>query len=74
MYDAGIKDDNLTLTYRANKENNMAVNTPSGLSERQNIENVILEDDTWGYMLASAQEDSIGREVEQSGYGYKYMA
>ena len=48
MYDAGVKDDNLALIYRANKEINMAVNTPTGLTQRQNLENVVLQGDTWG--------------------------
>ena len=72
IYDAGVRDDNLSLIYGANKEINMAVNTPSGLSERQDIKNVVLQGDTWGSLLASAQVDSIGKEVEKTGYGYKY--
>ena len=37
VFDTGLIDDNLCLVYEANKEANMAVNTPSGLSERQVI-------------------------------------
>ena len=48
IYDVGVTDDNLALIYRANKKINMAVNTPSGLSERQKIENVVLQGDTFG--------------------------
>ena len=72
IYDVGVTDDNLALIYRANKEINMAVNTPAGLSERQKIENVVLQGDTFGSILASVQVDSIGKEVEQSEYGYRY--
>ena len=72
IYDAGVKDDNLSLIYQANKEVRMAVNTPSGLSERQTLENVVLQGDTWGSILASVQVDSIGKEVEKSGLGYLY--
>ena len=73
VYDAGPRDDNLALLYGANKEINMAVNTPAGLSERQVIKNVVLQGDTFGSILASVQVDSIGKDVEQSGYGYKYI-
>ena len=66
IYDVGVTDDNLALIYRANKEINMAVNTPAGLSERQKIENFVLQGDTFGSILASVQVDSIGKEVEQS--------
>ena len=72
IYDAGMKDDNLSLIYKANANIRMAVNTPNGLTERQTINNVVLQGDTFGSILASAQVDSIGKEVEQSGYGYKY--
>ena len=72
IYDVGVNDDNLSLLYQANKDVRMAVNTPSGLSERQSIEDVVLQGDTWGSILASVQVDSIAKEVENSGYGYLY--
>ena len=37
IYEAGLKDNNLALLYRANAEIYMAVNTHGGLSERQTI-------------------------------------
>ena len=72
IYDVGINDDNLPLLYEANKHIKMAVNTPHGLSERQTIENVVLQGDTFGSILASVQVDSIGKELEDFGLGYKY--
>ena len=73
VYDAGFDDDKLALVYKANDEINMAVNTPSGLSERQKIKNSVLQGDTWGSLLASVQVDSIGQECVQAGYGYMYQ-
>lgn len=67
IFDAGLDDDNLALIYRGNKEISMAVNTPSGLTERQCIKNVVLQGETWGSILASVQVDTIGKEIEQSG-------
>ena len=72
VFDAGLKDDNLILIHKANEEVNMAVNTPSGLSERQILKNNVLQGDTWGSLLASVQVDSIGKECEKSTYGYLY--
>ena len=72
VYEAGLQDDNLSLVYKANKEIFMAVNTPGGISERQTLENIVLQGDTWGSILASVQVDSIGQECSLSGYGYKY--
>ena len=72
IYEAGLKDDNLSLLYQANKEIYMAVNTTDGLSERQKIENSVLQGDTWGSLLASVQVDKIAQECSESGYGYRY--
>ena len=72
VYETGLKDDNLSLVYEANREIFMAVNTPYGLSERQTLENIVLQGDTWGSLLASVQVDMIGQECSESGYGYKY--
>ena len=72
VFDTGFKDDALSLVYQANKEVSVAVNTPSGLSERQTLENIVLQGDTFGSLLASVQVDTIGKQCMQSGYGYKY--
>ena len=63
---------NLSLVYKANKEIFKAVNTPSGFTERQTLEKIVLQGDTWGSLLASVHVDSIGQECTQSGYGYLY--
>ena len=72
IYDAGVKDDCLALIYKANAEISMAVNTPSGLSDRQTLKDIVLQGDTWGSILASVQVDSIGKECVEAGYGYLY--
>ena len=72
MFDTGLIDDNLCLVYEANKEVNMAVNTPSGLSERQVIKNCVLQGDTFGSILAYVQVDTIENECEESDYGFMY--
>ena len=72
LFDVGMQDDTLVLVYKANKEIYMAVKTPTGLTERQTLENIVLQGDTWGSILASVQVDSIGKECVEAGYGYKY--
>ena len=72
IYDAGLRDDNLILIQKANEQISMAVNTSAGLSERQIIENCVLQGDTWGSLLASVQVDTNGQECEDSGLGYRY--
>ena len=72
IFDAGVVTDHLSLLYQANQDVKMAVNTHSGLSERHSIQDVVLQGETWSSMLASVQVDSIAKEVEKEGYGFKY--
>ena len=72
LFDVGVIDDTLKLLYEANKDINMAVKTPSGLTERQVVSNSVLQGDTWGSMLASVQVDSIGKECMEEGHSYLY--
>ena len=72
IHDFGLNDDQLSLVYQANKEIFMAVNTPGGITERQVIENTVLQGDTWGSILASVQVDTIAQECSEEGYGYLY--
>ena len=37
IYNDGLNDDSLALIYKANKEIQMSVKTPNGLTKRQNI-------------------------------------
>ena len=73
IFDIGIQDDTLVLLHKANKEIFMAVKTPSVLTERQRLENVVLQGDTWGSILASVQVDSIGKECVEADYWYNYI-
>ena len=50
----------------------MTMKTPGGLTERQIIRNCVLQGDTWGSLLASAQVNSIAKDVEEAGLGYLY--
>ena len=70
VYEAGVDDDQLSLLYNANNDVKMAVSTSCGLSERQTLQDVVLQGGTFGSILASVQVDYIAKEVEQSGVGY----
>ena len=72
IFDVGVNDDSLCLLYKANSEIQMAVKTPSGLTERQTVKDIVLQGDTFGSILASVQVDSIGKVVEEAGLGYRY--
>ena len=72
IYDYGLNDDNLPLIFKANQEVNMAVKTPWGITDRQIIQNSVLQGDIFGSLLAAVQVDTIAQEVEKAGVGYMY--
>ena len=59
IYDAGVDDDHLSLLYQANNDVKMSVSTSSGLSERQSIQDVVLQGDTWGSILACVHVEKL---------------
>ena len=72
IYDAGIQDEQLALIYKANQEISMAVKTPTGLTERQTVSDIVLQGDTFGSLLASVQVDMIGKDCMEAGHHYLY--
>ena len=72
IYDTGVNDDTLVLLHKANKDIQMAVKTPTGLTERQEVTNIVLQGDTWGSLLASVQVDSLYKECIKAGHHYLY--
>ena len=72
IYDYGLDDDNLSLIHEANKKVQMAVKTSGGLTDRQIIENSVLQGETWGSLLASVQVDSIAKDIVDADLGYNY--
>ena len=71
IYQAGLKDSNLQILYQANKSVSMAINTPDGLTDRKQIDNKVLQGDTFSSLLASVQVDAIGKECANTEYGIR---
>ena len=46
--------------------------TPGGLTDRQTVDNIVLQGDTWGSILASVQVDAIAEEVLEAGLVFQY--
>ena len=73
LYDAGIKNDKLSLVQKINQVNKVAVKTPHGLSQRKTTEQIICQGEPWGPIECSLQIDGIGKEsVDNSLEPYKY--
>ena len=63
LFDSGVKDNTLALLYEANKNINVKVKTPSGLSAETYFEQLVLQGDTWGPIMAANQVDTFGKRL-----------
>ena len=73
LYSAGLNDDKFALLYNVNSRVNIAVKTPVGKTDRQDIRNVITQGDVFGPIFCSKQVDTFGQEcLEKSQYTYLY--
>ena len=73
LWEAGIQDDHLALIYEVNKNVNVAVKTPFGLTDRQNINRVVMQGEVYGPLCCSVQVDTFGKEcIRKNKYLYKY--
>ena len=72
IYDSGVKDDTLNLIYDANRRIEVNVKTPHGLTEEVVLDEVVLQGEVWGPILASNQVDTFGREMLEEDYSFMY--
>ena len=71
MYMKGFKNDRLSLLYLSNKNANIADKTTSGLSERKNIFNIIMQGTVWSSLECSVTMDKLGEISYEEPYKYK---
>ena len=74
LWEAGLDDNNLALLYKMNEEVQVAIKTPFGLTERTQIEKIVMQGETFGPLCCSVQVDTFGRECLQKNkflYVYK---
>ena len=74
IFEAGVQDDKLVLIYEGNINNNVAIKTPAGLTNRVNIKNIVSQGSTMGPSLCATQSDLIGKDAldrEEHLYMYK---
>ena len=74
LFEAGIKDDKLALIAKINESNDIAVQTPVGLTRRENVKRIICQGDPWGSIECSLMVDGFGKESlksELQPYQYK---
>ena len=69
-YEAGIRSDKFGLLQEINNDNNVAVKTHGGLSQRKTVEKVICQGEPWGPIKCSLQVDTIGKKVFTQAYNH----
>ena len=70
LYDSGVTDDTLNLIYDANKKVQVQVKTPHGLTEEVVLDEVVLQGEVWGPILAANQVDTFGSEMIEEDYSF----
>jgi hypothetical protein len=53
LYTAGVTDDALALIFEANKNNQVAVNTPAGITAREMVHEIVLQGEVFGPLQCS---------------------
>ena len=73
LYEAGIKDDIFALIYEANRENQIAVKTPNGITRREKFSEIVMQGDVLAPLMSSLQVDTMGKEcLEEVKHLYYY--
>ena len=73
LYEAGITDDSLALIYEANKNNQVAIKTPCGITDRVSVQKIVLQGEVFGPLQCSVQVDSFGKEcLKENKHLYSY--
>ena len=73
MYAGGLNDDKLNLLYQANSHVKVAVRTPVGKTNSEDIYNVVIQGDVFSSLLCSKQVATFAKEcLESNKYLYKY--
>ena len=73
LFNSGVRDDKLALLHNINSHVKIAIKTPVGKTETEDIYNVITQGDVFGPLLCSNLVDKIGKEcILGDKYLYSY--
>ena len=73
LYETGLKNDKLNLLYEANKSASIAIKTSSGVTDRFDIKNTVMQGTVWGGLLCTSTMDKVCKNVyNEDSLLYKY--
>ena len=61
QFETGLKNDNLNMIYKMNESNKVAVATPHGITDRVDIERIIMQGENFSPLECSVQVDTFGK-------------
>ena len=62
LYETGLKNDNLNLIYKLNENTKVAVVTSHGLTDRVDINKIVMQGENLAPLECSIQIDTFGKE------------
>ena len=73
LFDADVQNDHYSLLCKLNKRSLISIKAPSGITSREEFQEIIMQGGVWGPLKCSVQIDDIGKECMKTGkYIYKY--
>ena len=73
LYEYGFKNDKLVLLYEETKNAKIAIKTPNGTTNRENIQNIIMQGTVFGSLICTAVMDKLAQIFyENQDLVYKY--
>ena len=73
LADTGFNNDKLALLHLENQRAQIAVKTPSGISHRVLIQNIVMQGTVWGSLFCTTTMDKLGKlEYNNEDLLYKY--
>ena len=71
LFHSGVKNNALNLLYEANKKANIQVKTPVGVTEKKEINDVIMQGESISSIVCTSSVDRVSRDCKLKKYEYK---
>ena len=72
LYDSGVQDEHLNIIHKADSKSQVAVNTPCGITERQTVENSVLQGECLGPLKCANSVDKISKTCLEENENVHY--
>ena len=63
LFEAGLQNDKLNLLYLMNQNAQVAIKTQFGITERKDIQNIIMQGTVWGSLMCTVTMDKLANQI-----------